>query len=75
MGVISLTTPADLPLEMQSSPVTIEKQTGWATEPVWMLWRRDDSLSSFRVHLVAHSPSRLVLRYCAVQVTMQVIAS
>jgi hypothetical protein len=74
-GEISVTTPADLPSEMRSSPVTIEEQTGWATEPVWILWWRDESLASRRGSRVAHSLPRLVLRHCTVQVTVQVMVS
>jgi len=42
----------------ESNPLPIEYEARWAPEPVWMLWRRENSLTPMRIQTLecpAHS--------------------
>ena len=36
----------------KKAPVHFEKGSGWSTEPLWMLWRRKQSLGSARISII-----------------------
>jgi hypothetical protein len=36
-------------LPEKATPVPIEEVTGWAPEPVWLLWRRQDGQCTYNV--------------------------
>jgi len=36
-------------LPEKATPVPIEEDPGWAPEPVWMLWRRQDRQGTYNV--------------------------
>jgi hypothetical protein len=49
-GQLHATTALNLDLD---PPVPIGEETGWASEPVWTLWRREKSLALARNRTLA----------------------